>query len=220
MITFKVIDLAKDLKVKPKMVIKHLKVKLGDKVSQGDLIAFKKGILGKKKEVLSPVDGILERLEEATGRLAIKIKSAASDIKKDVKSVKSKALKKDKKPSGSKKAKHQFQGVFGFGYGEGKLLYLKDSLDLGDLKEKYQDNVIACLEIKGKGVIFKAAALGIKGLVVGLGDKDMSTDVAECVEDFEFGFLVLSYDSKLDYTKEFKGKNVICNGDDKELIVL
>lgn len=203
---FKIINLAEELKIKPRLVFKHLKIPLGAKVKKGDVIALKKGLVAKKK-ILAPIEGVLDRLEESTGRLTIKAKELIKEAKLKAVSI-------------PKKAKHVFKGVFGFGQDQGKLLYLKEKVFIKDLKTEYKGSIVACLEVESKGVIYKASALGISGLVVGRLEKELFEDLQKVKDDLDFSLLALSLDRKMDFIKEFDGREVICSGVKNSLIIV
>lgn len=67
---FRTINLAAQLKVSPKDVKKYLKIKMGQKIYKGELLAYKEGgLFSPKKVVVSPTDGILDFLNINTGEV-------------------------------------------------------------------------------------------------------------------------------------------------------
>lgn len=67
---FRIISLAEVLSVAPNQVEKYLRRSLGQRIFKGELLAYKSGwILGGKKIVLSPTDGVLDFLNPQTGEL-------------------------------------------------------------------------------------------------------------------------------------------------------
>lgn len=67
----KIIDLPHSLGIKPKDVLRVLAKRPGDRISKGELIAFKKGFLKGKKSLESPFSGTISKIEEESGRLHI-----------------------------------------------------------------------------------------------------------------------------------------------------
>lgn len=69
---FRILNLAKLLKIKPAEVQKYLKRSLGQRIYKGELLAHKSGwLLSEKKIVISPNDGILDFLNPKTGDLRL-----------------------------------------------------------------------------------------------------------------------------------------------------
>lgn len=67
---FRTINLSQDLEVGPKEVEKYLKRGVGQRIYKGELLAYKQGsILGGKKAVVAPTDGILDYLNPETGEI-------------------------------------------------------------------------------------------------------------------------------------------------------
>ncbi len=77
------VKVAEKLGVEPTDVVGLLKVKIGDKVSQNDLLGETKGLLGRffRSEVRSPVTGTVELVSSTTGHVGIR--QAATPIEKD-----------------------------------------------------------------------------------------------------------------------------------------
>jgi len=201
---FTVLDLGQLLGIKPKKAINYLQVELGEKVDKDQLLARKKGLLGKAKEVFSPVQGVLERLEEETGCLFIKKKE-----------------KQKSKKAGSKSAK-RVKGVFALGHCRGKMFFLGSGIKLKDLKaKKLKDKVVALGRLDSKGVIFKAAALGVKGIVVGQMKNSLLADISSLGEKLDLNLLVLSEEEekKEKFLKKNDKKKVILSGKKKSLII-
>lgn len=71
---FRTIHLSKELNVNPKEALNFLKVTLGQKIFQGELLADKQEMLGMgKRIVVSPGDGILDLYDSSTGVLRIRL---------------------------------------------------------------------------------------------------------------------------------------------------
>lgn len=61
---FRVINLSQELSVSGKEVAQFLVKQTGQNVFRGEVLALKPGFLGKKKPFLSPVDGVIESLDD------------------------------------------------------------------------------------------------------------------------------------------------------------
>src|SRR3989338_9703178 len=68
------INLAQELKVNPKQVSKYLVKLIGDQISQGQVLAVKKGLL-EKQTIRAKVSGIIKSLDNDTGLLTVVTKS-------------------------------------------------------------------------------------------------------------------------------------------------
>jgi hypothetical protein len=203
-----VIQLAKLLKVKPEKVIHFLKVPLGKKVNQGDVLAEKKKFLFKKR-ITSPIAGYLQKLDLDTGELIISDQpNEESELVKKVKS--------------SKKSTQQKMTVF-FSWGpsslSGELTVVKQTLGLKDLKvQDCQDKVIlAEAGIDEPGVVFKAEVLGAAGLIVisSSVDREVWSAVAEASD---LAVVFVNQKAK-DELISMKGKRVNIKAKDGEIDV-
>ena len=69
------------LSISPADINDVLKIKIGDEVSKGDLIAENSGIFGFfKSDVKSPLDGTIESISDVTGQIAIRDKPIPVEI--------------------------------------------------------------------------------------------------------------------------------------------
>ncbi|MBI3980436.1 hypothetical protein HY345_00365 [Candidatus Microgenomates bacterium] len=68
------INLAQELKVDPKQVSKYLVKKIGDQISQGQVLVVKKGLF-EKQTIRAKVSGIIKSLDQDTGLLTVITKS-------------------------------------------------------------------------------------------------------------------------------------------------
>lgn len=69
---FTVINLAKDLNLSPLAAIKTLKKTVGVPIYKGELLAQKKNLFG-SKNVIAPTDCLIEKINEQTGELVLKM---------------------------------------------------------------------------------------------------------------------------------------------------
>lgn len=78
---FRVLNLATLLGVDHTEIEKYLKRNLGQRIYQGELLAFKDGgLFGGKKTVISPTDGILDYLNPETGEMRISLLQKKIDL--------------------------------------------------------------------------------------------------------------------------------------------
>jgi len=162
--TIKEYPLAQQLGVSSKTVIKYLKKALGQKIKKGEVVAEKKGFIG-KKEVFSPIDGILDSITKK-GCLRIKTTLPAGVSKKRL------------SPSLPKKSK-RIKGDWGRGDQViGKLYCLKKSTQFLDFHQDCQGQILALFDVVSYGFWHKARSLGAVGIICGgLPDDDFSAEV-------------------------------------------
>ncbi|MDO8570685.1 MAG: hypothetical protein Q7R97_03825 [Candidatus Daviesbacteria bacterium] len=67
------INLSKELGVNPNKALQYLKIKIGQTIFQGELIAQKSGMIGGKKNIIAPEDGMLDFYDEKSGNLKMKL---------------------------------------------------------------------------------------------------------------------------------------------------
>ncbi len=67
---FAIINIARKLGIVPQEGLKYLKRSVGENIYKGELLAFKKGLLG-KKFITSPTDGLVENYDPKKGELRI-----------------------------------------------------------------------------------------------------------------------------------------------------
>lgn len=71
---FHTINLAQDLQVNPAQALSYLKCPLGKNIYQGELLASCPSFMGlSKKQILSPVDGIVDFYDQKSGDLRLKL---------------------------------------------------------------------------------------------------------------------------------------------------
>ncbi|MCS7093339.1 MAG: hypothetical protein NZL96_02855 [Patescibacteria group bacterium] len=73
------LNIAQQLGIKPEKIFKYLKKFVGEKVNQGDLVAFKKKLFGTKK-ILSPVTGLIKEIDHNQGVLRIEFSSSEKNV--------------------------------------------------------------------------------------------------------------------------------------------
>ncbi len=195
-----ILPIANELQVSPKKVIHYMQIALGSKVSKGDVIAKKSGLLGmKRKKVISPVNGKVVSLREKAGELVIE--SEEIEEKKDV-----------------DESKDEKKGDYGFGKGKGDIIYFQEEISLEHLDKRVEGKVLVCDGIRCSGVVYKFNALGGKGLVIKKIKESLKKELEEKVKGkVDLGFLSLDEIKDL---KNKKDKKVLINGKRRVLCVL
>jgi hypothetical protein len=211
-------SLAKELGVPPKKVANYLQKALGQKVKKGEVIAFKKGLLG-KKEILSPVTGVLDSLTDQ-GVLKVKVNQA--------KKAKRAPAKTTAAPKGQK-----IKGQWGKGQQvRGKLNCFSEKITVLDLNDDYQGQILALAEVISQGLWHKAKCLGAAGIICGrLPDDDFSQQVQKEYlivngqqKDIGLSVVVLGNDGQIsqdDWSllRANQGKEIILFGDQKIVLI-
>ena len=75
------INLAQTLGIAPKAAGQNLAISLGSNIKAGDVIASRSTLLGKKKNITSPVDGQIYAFDDQSGNLIIRIFQKKIDIR-------------------------------------------------------------------------------------------------------------------------------------------
>ena len=165
------VKLSNILNIDPKDVENALKVREGDSVKKGEMIAETEGIFGFfKTSFSSPIDGIIESVSSKTGRIIIREKPIPVEIDGYVKGVVDKVIPEE---GGVVKSSAVFiQGIFGIaGEKKGVISMISSSPE----EELHEDQITS--EMKGKILIGgsfvsiqaykKALQYDVAGIVVG-----------------------------------------------------
>ncbi|MCK4312552.1 MAG: hypothetical protein KAW88_07440, partial [Candidatus Cloacimonetes bacterium] len=117
-------NLANKLSITPNLVNQYIKIKAGDQIKKGDVIAESKGFFGLfKNSVKSPIDGEVENISTITGQLLMREPRIPVQIKAFIDGVVVDIIKDEGVVIENKSA--YIQGIFGIGgerFGEIKLL--------------------------------------------------------------------------------------------------
>ena len=159
------------LNIDPKDVVEALKVKEGQSIKKGDLIAETSGIFGMfKSSVESPVDGTIESISQSTGRVVVREAPIPVEVDAYVKGVVDEVVENEGIVLSSNAA--FIQGIFGIaGEKRGELALVSSSPS----EELKADQITS--EMKGKILIGgsflsleaykKALSMNVAGIVVG-----------------------------------------------------
>jgi transcription antitermination factor NusG len=159
------------LNIDPKDVVEALKVKEGQSIKKGDLIAETSGIFGMfKSSVQSPVDGTIESISQSTGRVVVREAPIPVEVDAYVKGVVDEVVENEGIVLSSNAA--FIQGIFGIaGEKRGELALVSSSPS----EELKADQITS--DMKGKILIGgsflsleaykKALSVNVAGIVVG-----------------------------------------------------
>jgi hypothetical protein len=180
----------------PNEVAEYLRVKEGDKLKKGDILAESKGFLGIKffKTVVpSPIDGTVEAVSVVTGQMMLR----GPDIPVQVDAYFDSAVVEVTAQEGCvvETTGSFIQGIFGVGgerRGEIKVVTTDNSQEL--TKELITPECKGKIIIGGSYVSFeafeKAKDLGVKGIVVGgFDDSDL-----KCILGFDLGVAITGHE--------------------------
>ncbi len=168
---FRIINLSSELGVNPKETGKFLVKKLNERIYKGELLAFKKGnLLGGKKIVTSPSDGILEFLNPETGDLKLSFFPKKRDLPSGVYGI-VEQIDKERGQVTIRTMVTRVNGVFGTGRLRDGILHIlgkKDDLvNKNTIGAEYNENILVGGSLVFKDTISAAISQGIKGLISG-----------------------------------------------------
>lgn len=167
---YRKINLAQDLGVSPRDVNKYLNRLLGQTIYRGELLAFKKGgMLGGKKIVTSPTDGILDSLDNETGHLTIRFLPHILELPAAVFGVID-AVSKEKRKISIRCEVTQILGIFGSGkVREGilKILSRSDLINTNQILPQYVEHIVVAGSLVYKDAILSSISKGVHGIITG-----------------------------------------------------
>lgn len=207
------INLAKLLGVEPRGAFAYLKVELGKKVEKGQLIAFKKKLFT-KIEVKAPCSGRLVKYEEDSGDLVLeKIATAPPKASED-----KEAMATEGEKAKRIKRKVILKGEFSFGRNKGEIFY-QENFALPNFDKSLKGKILVIRNEVGPILLFKAATLGIKGIICGRLDDKLKNKFLKKKKTFS-GIGLLSCDFKENkeaLAKLGQGERVLLKGGEKAL---
>ena len=181
------VKVADRLGVEPDETPGLMKVKVGDSIEKGDLIAETKGIFGKffRTEVRSKTSGKVEFLSPATGNLGIREAPIPVERNAYIRGVVSEVIPEEGVVVHCEGA--LIQGIFGVG-GErlGVIAIAKSApenpLSAEDLDESHRGKIVVGGVEATLGALRKALELGVVGIVCGgVVDRDLMDFLAEAL---------------------------------------
>ncbi len=171
-------NLANKLSIPPELVGEYVKIKEGDILKKGQLLAQTKGFFGLfKNSVKSPLDGEVENISKITGQLLLREPRIPVNIKAFIDGVVVDVVEEEGVVIENKSA--YIQGIFGIG-GEttGKLKVLvstpEEIVDDNKIDESCKDRLIVTGSMASYALIKKAITVGAKAIITGgIDDKDL-----------------------------------------------
>lgn len=168
---FRTLNLSTLLSVSPGEVEKLLTRKLGQRIYKGELLAFKKGwILGGKKIVTSPTDGILDFFNNKTGEIKISFLPKKADLPAGVYGI-VEQIDVEKGQVIIRTQVSKVHGVFGSGrFRDGTIHILSDRdkiISEDNIQTQYYDKVLVGDSLFFKETISASISLGVSGMIVG-----------------------------------------------------
>ncbi len=171
-------NLANKLGVQPNMVNQFIKVKAGDEIQKGQMIAETKGFFGLfKTAIKSPIDGEIESISKITGQMLLREPRIPVQIKAFIDGIVIDVVENEGVVIENKSA--YVQGIFGIAgetTGEIKVL-AKDATDIAT-PEQVDDSCKGKLIVTGAmatlDLINKAIKVGANGIITGgIDDRDL-----------------------------------------------
>ena len=167
----RIIKVASILSIGPSDIFDSLKVKIGDKVEKGDLIAQTEGIFGFfKSEVFSPIDGSIESISDVTGQLILREKPIPVEVDAYMSGIVKNILPEEGVTIQTNAA--FIQGIFGIGgeaRGDIEVLVKDRAEELSSelINESHQGKIIVGGSFITLNTFKKAMSLKVAGVVVG-----------------------------------------------------
>jgi hypothetical protein len=165
------LKLANKLGVLPAMIEQYLKVKPGDELKKGQIMAETKGFFGMfKSNVRSPIDGEFESISIHTGQALLREPKIKIQIKAFIDGVVDEVIPEEGVVIENKSA--YAQGIFGLGYettGEIKMLVSspEDVVKPEDITDDCKDKIIVTGSLLDLKSINKAQTVGVRGIITG-----------------------------------------------------
>ncbi len=172
--------IANKLGVTPQMLGNYLKVKVGDKIHKGQVLAETKGLFGTgwfKASVKSPIDGEVESVSPATGNAVLREPRIPVEIKAFMDGLITEVIPDEGVIIENRSA--YIQGIFGLAgetNGEIKMLAKTpdDHLDPASITPDCKGKVIVAGALCSLAAIKKAAEIGVAAIISGgVDDQDL-----------------------------------------------
>ena len=171
-------NLANKLGVPPDLVNEYIKIKAGDQLKKGDILAETKGFMGLfKTTIKSPLEGEVENISTVTGQLLLREPRIPVQVKAFIDGVVVDVVEDEGVIIENKSA--YIQGIFGVGgetTGEIKVLATsgEDIIDAKIVDDSCKGKVIVCGSMIPYDVVKKAQKVGVAGIISGgIDDRDL-----------------------------------------------
>lgn len=168
---FRTLDLSTLLSVSPQEVEKLLVKKIGQRIYKGELLAFKKGwLIGGKKVLTSPTDGVLDFLNNKTGELKIAFLPKKVNLPAGVYGI-VEVVDKERGQVIIRTQVTRIYGMFGSGRSRDGILHIlgkKDGLiSKSAIQTEYDDCVLVGGSLFFKDAISACISAGVNGIITG-----------------------------------------------------
>lgn len=224
-------NLANKLGVDPKFMTDYIKIKEGDQLKKGSVLAETKGFFGLFKSIVkSPIEGEVESISTLTGQLLLREPRIPIQVRAFMDGLVVKVMENEGVVIENKSS--YIQGIFGLG-GEtnGEIKVLADSpdavLDAAKIDESCKNKIIVCGAIAPLSIIKKAQKIGVAGIITGgIDDQDLKDllgyDIGVAItghEDIGLTIVVTEGFGKINMAnktyellKQFEGHNASIHG--------
>lgn len=226
-------NLANKLGVSANLVLEYLKVKPGQILAKGDIIAENKGMFGLgffKTKVASPIDGEVESISQHTGQILLREPKIPVQIKAFVDGIIVEVIPDEGVVIENKSA--YIQGIFGIGgetTGIIKVLVKDGTQELNEslIDASCKDKLIVGGSMVTLKAIKKAIEVGVNGIICGgIDDQDIKAllgyDIGVAITGYEkigvsilitegFGNIKMA-DKTYELLKRFDGKHASMHG--------
>ncbi len=225
------INLANKLGVTPNLIEQYLKVKEGDQITKGHILAQTNGILGMfKTTVRSPTEGEVQSISRHTGQVLLNEPRIPVEVKAFIDGVVVEVIPEQGVIIENKSA--YIQGIFGIG-GEinaeiDVVAKAADEVVTADrINENHKGKIIVTGEMLHYDAIMKAVKVGVKGIITGgIHDQDLKKllgyDIGVAITGHEdvgltivvtegFGPIKMA-NKTFDLLKSFQGSKVSMHG--------
>lgn len=230
---FRIINIAKLLKVQPLESEKYLTHKLGQKIYKGELLACKPGRwLGRKEVVVAPTDGVLDFFSNKTGELKIILIPQKKDLPAGVYGVVEEVDEQRGKVVIRTQADTVY-GVLGSGRSRDGILHILSKQDglvsRNSISDVYHGQILVGGSMFFRDAIIASISTGVEGIITGGIDADdyksmaggrlifpqkLETDVGICIVACEgFGSIPIGRDI-FEELLRYEGKFVFISGKD------
>ena len=171
-------NLANKLGVPAEMLGQYLKVKAGDELKKGQVMAETNGFFGFfKTSIKSPLDGEIENISKLTGQMLLREPKIPIQVKAFIDGLVVEVVKEEGVIIENKSA--YIQGIFGLsGERSGEIKMLASTpdeiIDPSKIDDSCKDKVIVCGALVSYAAIKKAQKVGVSGIISGgIDDKDL-----------------------------------------------
>ncbi len=168
---FRTLELSTLLSVSPQEVEKLLVKKIGQRIYKGELLAFKKGwLIGGKKVLTSPTDGVIDFLNNKTGEIKIAFLPKKVNLPAGVYGI-VEVVDKERGQVIIRTQVTRIYGMFGSGRPRDGILHIlgkKDGLiSKSAIQTKYDDCVLVGGSLFFKDAISASISAGVNGIITG-----------------------------------------------------